>query len=156
MANFGHVEKITTSVGNRKYTFRSKLEYRYAVYLQLLEEQGLIEKWVYEPQDMALEFQHGRYGNIRKYLPDFGVCDNEDFWEIHETKGFFKSIDYTKLKKYSELMDYPVTLIFANLANTKSHRAQYNRAKRLEPHIKRVIFDANKTILTPIKHLFEY
>ena len=41
MANFGHVEKITESVGGKEYTFRSKLEYRWALWCEFRKEQGL-------------------------------------------------------------------------------------------------------------------
>ena len=156
MGNFGHVHKVTAEVGGKLCTFRSKLEYRYAVYLQLLKEQGHIKDWVHEPQDMVLEFEHGRYGNTRKYLPDFAVLNNEDEWEIHETKGWFPPIDYTKMKKCSEAWDNLITVIFANLTDCKSLRAQYTRAKRLEPHVHRIIYDANKSIFKSIQHLFDF
>ena len=158
-SNFGHVHRITCEVGVKLHTWRSKLEYRYAVYLELLRKQGLIQDWLYEPEDMAIEFEHGRYGNTRKYLPDFGVLNLDGEWEIHETKGWFPPIDYTKLKRYSEMHSNPITLIFASLPSTSRNsktRAQRRRAERLEPHIKRVIYDANKSIFAKIRHLFEF
>ena len=154
MSNFGHIQRVTTSVGGRVLTFRSKLEYRYAVYLQLLKDAGEIQDWVYEPQDMAIEFEHGRRGNTRGYLPDFGVLNNDGDWEVHETKGRFMPLDYKKLISYTQQYANPITLIFGKLADTKSHRAQYNRAKKLEPHIKRIIWNADKQIFARIKYLF--
>ncbi len=155
MSNKYGATRVTMEVGGKLCYFRSKLEYRYAVYLQLLKEQGHIQRWLYEPMGMAIEFEHGRYGNTRKYLPDFAVITNDNECEVHETKGCFKGMDYTKLKKYSEMHDNKITLIFAGLTDCKSKRAQYNRAKRLEPHIHRIIWDADKSIFKKIKGLFE-
>ena len=154
MSKYG-AQRVSREVGGKVCHFRSKLEYRYAVYLQLQKEQGYIKDWEYEPLHMAIEFQHGRYGNTRKYLPDFAVLTNDDVSEVHETKGMFNPIDYTKLKKYSEMHGNPIVLIFANLKNTKSSRAQYNRAKRLKPHIYRIIWQANKDIFKNICFLFD-
>ncbi len=164
MSSYGHVQPVDTVIGGKACYFRSKLEYRYAVYLQLLKEQGHIEEWEYEPRHMSIEFEHGRQGNKRTYLPDFAVLypdaqidvEGDCIWEIHETKGRFMPLDYKKLKKYSEMHGNPIVLIFAGLTNCKSLRAQYNRAEKLEAHIKRVIYDANKSLFKPIKHLFEY
>lgn len=164
MSNYGHVRQVTVTIGEKTCHFRSLLEYRYAVYLELLKEQGHIEEWEYEPKHMSIEFEHGRLGNKRTYLPDFTVLypdapidvAGNEIWEIHETKGRFQPLDYKKLLKYSEMHGNPIVLIFASLTNCKSARAQYNRAKRLEKHIKRVIYDASKSLFKPIKHLFDY
>ena len=87
-------------------------------------------------------------------------CDGfGDTVEYEETKGWFTSKDYTKMKLMSEQYDNPLTLIFANLTNSKSARAQYGRAKRLEKLLEsnggRIIYDANKSIFRKIKHLFD-
>lgn len=156
MANFGHVRTHTTVIDAKTITFRSKLEYRYAVYLQTLKDSGHIQDWEYEPPGMAIEFEHGRRNNVRGYLPDFGVLPNDtDLWGMHETKGWFTPIDAKKIKAFAEQNDNPVTLIFGSLKNTKSAAAQYRRAKRLEPHIERIIWDANKSLFEPIKFMFE-
>lgn len=156
MAEYGHVKRITECVGGRTITFRSKLEYRYAVYLQTLEDAGHIHSWEYEPPGMAIEFAHGRRGNVRGYLPDFAVltAESEPLWEMHECKGYFTPIDAKKIKAFAEQNHNKVTLIFGNLKNTKSQATQYRRAKRLEPHIERIIWDATKSLFEPIKFMF--
>ncbi len=155
MSNFGHVHRITRSVGGREYTFRSLLEYRWSVWLQLQKEQGLIKDWWYEDPESLLELETRYFKNRKMYLPDFVVQMPNGDYEYHETKGWFSSKDYTKIKLAAQQYENPITLIFANLTNCKSMRAQYSRAKRLEPHIKRVIYDANKTILNKISGLFD-
>ena len=155
MSNKYGAQRITCEVGGKVCDFRSKLEYRYGVYLEVLKQSGHIREWEHEPPDMAIEFQYGRRGNTRGYLPDFLVLTTEGVNEVHETKGAFLPIDYTKIKKYSEMHDNPIVLIFANLTDCKSLRKQYNRAMRIEKHIKRVIYHANRDIFKKISHLFE-
>ncbi len=149
MSNFGHVKRVTASVGGREYTFRSKLEYFWACWCEIRKEQGIIKDWWFEDPDAMMELGTRYFGNKKLYLPDF-VIQTDDGYEIEETKGWFSSKDYTKMKLAAEQYDNPITLIFANLTNCKSCRAQYDRAKRLEPLIKRVIFDAKKTIFDKI------
>ena len=203
MANFGKVEKITREIGGRVITFRSKLEYRWAIWTQLRKEQGIIVDWQYEADQVKVKT---KLGEIKIYRPDFtieyrcktclgsgerhcklGMCVKKHAritcspkgkrcehyspgmicqsckgsgkrYEYEETKGWFTSKDYTKMKLFTQQYDNPLTLIFAGLTNCKSARLQYGRAKRLEKLLEanggRVIFDANKTIFVKIKHLF--
>ncbi len=156
MANFGHVRTHTTTIDGETITFRSKLEYRYAVYLQTLKEAGHIQAWEYEPPGMAIEFEHGRRNNVHGYLPDFAVLPNDtELWEMHETKGYFTPIDAKKIKAFAEQNGNPVTLIFGSLKNTKSQGKQYRIAKKLAPHIHRIIWDASKSLFEPIKFMFD-
>jgi len=155
MSKYG-AQRVTTETSKGEITFRSKLEYHFSVYLEFLERSGEIIDWEYEPQKYLFEFQHGRHNNTRKYLPDFMLITKGYDTEIIECKGAFSAIDATKCKKFAEAHDEPLVLLFEHLTDCKSLRTQYNRAKRLEPHINRVIYDARKTIFEPIKHLFEY
>jgi len=148
MGNFGHVERVTREVGGKTCTFRSKLEYRYAVWLQLQKEQGIILEWWYE--DEVLELESRKFCDPITYIPDFTV-QTENGYEFHETKGWFTSKSATKIKLAATQYENPITLIFA----AKPNRVQYNRAIHLEPFLKRVIYNANRDIFKPIKHLFE-
>ena len=159
MSNFGHVRRVTAEVGGKVYTFRSKMEYRWAVYCQLRKEQGIIQDWWFEDPDTLLQLETRYFKNKKMYLPDFTIQTLDDEYEYEETKGWFTTKDYTKIKLAAEQYENPITLIFASLkANSKnsSLRAQYNRAFKLEPFVKRVIYDAQKTIFNPIKSLFEF
>lgn len=151
MSNFGHVEPVIMEVGSKTCTFRSKLEYRWAVWLQLQKEQGIILEWWYE--DEVLELESRKFRDPIRYIPDFTI-QTEDGYEFHETKGWFTSKSATKMKLAATQYENPITLIFMNLTNCKSQRAQYGRAKRLEPFLKRVIYNAGRDIFMPIKHLF--
>ena len=156
MGNFGHVKTVTTIMNGHKCNFRSKLEYRYAFYLDMLKQTGLILDWVHEDQEFFLEFEHGRRGNVRGYLPDFAVQVLDGSWEVHETKGYFPPIDAKKVRAFVDAFENKFVLVFGRLRDTKSARAQYNRAKRLEPHGERIIWEANKELFKPIKSLFDY
>ena len=157
MSNFGHVERVTQEVGGKTYTFRSKLEYRWAVYCQLRKEQGIIIEWWFEDPECLLELETRKFKNKKLYLPDFTI-QTEDGYELEETKGYFPPKDYTKIKLATEQYAAPITLIFASLNDHSKNskiRAQYARAKKLEPFLKRIIWKADKDIFRAIKHLFE-
>ncbi len=154
MSNFGHVQRITREVGGKVYTFRSKLEYKWAVWCQLRKEQSIIIDWWFEDEETLLELETRYFKNKKLYLPDFTI-QTTDGYEYEETKGWFPAKAYTKIKLAAEQYENPITLIFANLTNCKSLRPQFNRAKKLERHIKRVIYDADKTIFKQISGLFD-
>ncbi len=156
MANFGHVERVTAEVGGKTCTFRCKFEYRWSVWCQLRKEQGWIADWWFEDAETLLELETKYFKNKKMYLPDFTILMSDGEYEYEECKGYFPAKDYTKIKLAAEQYDNPITLIFESLTNCKSMKAQYNRAKKLEPHIKRVIYDAKKTIFKPIRGLFEF
>ena len=159
MGNFGHVQRVTVWTEKGEITFRSKLEYRWYVWTQLRKQQGLIKDWWYEDPDSFLELQMDYKNNKKMYLPDFTILTNDDDYEYEETKGYFTPKDYTKMKLAAEQYENRITLIFVALKDGSKNakiRAQYNRAKRLEPHIHRVIYTAGKDIFRPIKHLWDY
>ena len=154
MAKFGHVQRLTKEVGGKICTFRSKLEYRWAVWCQFRKHLGHIIDWFYEGEETLLELETRYFKNKKLYLPDFTI-QTEDGYEYEETKGWFPAKDYTKIKLAAEQYENPITLIFANLTNCKSLRTQYSRAKRLEPFLKRIIYNANRDIFKPISGLFD-
>jgi len=148
MSNYGHVQKVTKEVGGKTYTYRSLLEYRWAVWCQLRKEQGIILEWWYE--DEVLELESRKFKDPIKYIPDFTI-QTADGFEFEETKGWFTSPSAAKIRLAAEQYENPITLIFAG----KPNRVQYNRAERLSKHIKRVIYNANRDIFKPIRHLFD-
>ena len=153
MSKFGNVRVVAKQVGGRTYTFRSLLEYRWAVWCQVRKEQGFILDWWFE--DAPVEIETRYFKNKKMYLPDFTIQMLDGSYEFEETKGWFTPKDYTKIKLTAEQYENPITLIFSSLSNCKSLRPQYMRAKRLEPFVKRIIYDAEKTIFSKISHLFE-
>ena len=158
MSNFGHVHKVTQEVGGKTYTFRSLLEYRWSVYCEFRKQQGIIADWWYEDPGSVLELERGYHLNIKEYHPDFTILYPNGDYEYEETKGYFPAKDYTTLKLMSEQYENPMTLIFAYTSqNPKSSkiRAQIRRAERLEPHIHRIVWNANRDLFQPIRYLFD-
>ncbi len=150
-------QRVTAETSKGTITFRSKFEYRFSVYIEFLERAGEVLDWGYEDEKYLFEFQHGPYNNTRKYLPDFWLKSKSGDIEIIEIKGAFSAIDATKCKKFAEAHpEISFILVFANLTDCRSSGTQYRRAKRLEPHINRIIYDAQKSLLEPIKRLFEF
>ena len=146
--SFAHVHRVTMEVGGKTCTFRSLLEYRWSVWLQLQKEQGIIQEWWYE--DEVLELESDKFRDPITYIPDFTI-ETESGYEFHELKGWFTSKSATKIKLAATQYENPITLIFA----AKPNRVQYNRAIHLEPFLKRVIYHADRDIFSKIKYLFD-
>lgn len=145
MGQIANVRQVTKEVGGRVITFRSLLEYRWAQWLEFERRIGEILEWDYEVDVVKLKTRVLK--NTKLYIPDFGALMPDETYEIHECKGYFQPKDYGKLKLAAEQYENPITLIFANLksdSKCKKTRAQYNRAKRLEPFLKRIIYHANR------------
>ena len=146
--SFDHIKRVTALIGGKTYTYRSKLEYRYAVYLEMLKDSMDIDDWLYEDEEVPVAYDDG---SIKMYRPDFTVLVDGE-WEFHETKGWFKGKDVTLMKKYTQQYDTPLTLIFAR----KPTKMQLRRALKLEPHLKRIIWDADKSLFDNISFMFEH
>lgn len=150
---YGHIQRVTRLFDGKETTFRSKLEARWSVYCEIRIESGFILEAHYEATPLTLTMFTG---NRKRYLPDFTIVYPDGHEELEECKGKFTGGMFTKMKMAAEQQDRPITMIFANLTDCKSGRTQYNRAKRLEPHVERIIYDANKTIFNPIEGFFDF
>ena len=97
---------IITEVGNRTFKFHSKLEHRWAQYLEFLKRFGHVQYWNYEETKFVFEGEtHSPYD----YTPDFIVHTSKGETEYHECKGCLRGRDvsrYIKLKKF-----YPKTVL---------------------------------------------
>lgn len=86
-------------VGGKRVFFRSKFEYRYALYLQLLKEHGEITDWFHEKRTFV--FKGVERGAV-SYLPDFLVIHKNGSEEYVETKGYEQARDRTKWKRMAK------------------------------------------------------
>lgn len=86
-------------IGEQKCYFRSKAEYRYALYLQWLEEQGEIVRWEHEPE--TFYFEKIKRGT-RSYLPDFLIFSTPNDFHYVEVKGWMDPKSATKLKRMAK------------------------------------------------------
>lgn len=84
-------------VGNQRCFFRSKMEYRFACYLEWLRKTKNITSWEYEPK--TFWFDEIKRGTV-SYKPDFEVVnlDLSRYWV--EVKGYMDKRSLTKIKRF--------------------------------------------------------
>ena len=100
---------LAFDLGTVSITFRSKLEARYANYLERLRELGQILGWWYE-QTLPLP----SHQDPDHWKPDFLVLHPGAKLEIHECKGMVEQDDVHKLKwTKADYPDIPLFLVFA-------------------------------------------
>lgn len=86
-------------VGGKRIFFRSKWEYKYAMYLQWLKDRYLIQDWEHEPQTFWFnEIKRG----TKSYLPDFKVIKFDGSHNWVEVKGYMDSKSKTKIKRFNK------------------------------------------------------
>ena len=83
----------------RRIFFRSRWEFRYALYLQLLKDRGEIKDWQHEPKTFWFE---GIKRGTNNYKPDFLVTHKNDSEEWIEVKGYMDSKSATKIKRMAK------------------------------------------------------
>ena len=93
-------------IGGKRCFFRSRWEYRYALYLELMKTHGHILEWQHEPKTFYFE---GIKRGTTNYKPDFMVTfptGNEEWFEV---KGYESSKDRTKYKRMAKY--YPDVIL---------------------------------------------
>lgn len=83
-------------VGEKRIYFRSKWEWKYACYLEVLLRDKQITDWKYEPKTFYFE---GIKRGTNNYKPDFLVTHLNGNEEYIEVKGYETSKDATKWKR---------------------------------------------------------
>lgn len=119
------VQKGWAVVGGQTCYFKSKLEHRWAQYLELLKGLGEIVSWSYEPR--KFEFKAIRSGTVF-YTPDFLVLYGAPYkpdccW--HEVKGHLTNKDITKFRRMAKY--YPDEKIILVMQTVPK---KYNEKKR--------------------------
>jgi hypothetical protein len=87
------------TIADKSYYLKSKWEYRYAMYLDLMKRNNHILDWEYEPKTFYFE---GIKRGTTNYKPDFKVVfpsGNEEWFEV---KGFMDSKSATKIKRMAK------------------------------------------------------
>ena len=111
---------ITTTVGSRKITFKSKAELSFAEHLEFLRESGQIQYWSYEPHGSTFWFERIRRG-VRSYKADFLVVTNSREVQWYEIKGYLDSRSVTKLKRMRKY--YPdIRIVLVMMRDEKRQR----------------------------------
>lgn len=86
-------------IGGKRHFYRSRWEYRYALYLQLMKDNKYILEWYHEPHTFYFE---GIKRGTNNYKPDFKVVfpDNNEQW--YEVKGYMDAKSKTKIKRMAK------------------------------------------------------
>ncbi len=94
--------RVTDTIGGQTCHYRSKLEHRWAKYLQMMQEQGHILSWQYESHRFIFhDVETAPVG----YTPDFLVFNTDGTAVWQECKGFLEPRDATKYRRMHE--QYP-------------------------------------------------
>ena len=81
---------VTDTIGGKLCKFRSKIEYKTALYLELLKASGEIKDWNHE--FMKFKFPDD------SWLVDFTITENDGNFYHYECKGRFEARDRKKIK----------------------------------------------------------
>jgi len=129
-------QHITATVGEKKCHFRSKLEYQWAQYLELLKIHEQIVDWDYEPE--VFYFLGERTAPVQ-YRPDFKVIENDGTIVWQETKGYHDGKTNSKFRCMAK--HYPGVVIELVLQRIPKHNKGIgaNRRRIAEKYVRRII-----------------
>lgn len=86
-------------ISDKRHFFRSRWEYRYALYLQFLKDRGDIKDWFYEPKIFYFD---GIKRGTTNYKPDFLCIHKNDSEEYIEVKGYMDAKSKTKINRMAK------------------------------------------------------
>jgi hypothetical protein len=143
-------QAVTAEFNGRTYYFRSKLEYRWAIYLQVLKKQGHIKSWDYET--LLFDFQgYGYTTGPFMYRPDFIVAENDGTVVIQECKGYHDAQTNSKLRRAAQhYPQYEYELVLQRIP--KRNKTKGAGRRRIADKYCRRIIDASE-IFKQIKGL---
>lgn len=86
-------------IGGKRNFYRSRWEYRYALYLEFMKKHKHIIDWEHEPKTFYFE---GIKRGTTNYKPDFRVVFPSGNHEWVEVKGYMDSKSVTKIKRMAK------------------------------------------------------
>ncbi len=86
-------------IGGKRNFYRSRWEYRYALYLEFMKKHKHIVEWEHEPKTFYFE---GIKRGTNNYKPDFRVVFPSGNDEWIEVKGYMDSKSATKIKRMAK------------------------------------------------------
>ena len=118
-------------IDGRHCKFKSKLEYRWALYLEMLKRHDYIIEWEYEP--LTFYFPDEKTAPVQ-YTPDFRVTDcKEIYWQ--ECKGMHDGSTNTKFRRMAEHNpDIIMELVLMSLPKKTA-----NRRRVANKYVRRII-----------------
>jgi hypothetical protein len=86
-------------IGGKRNFYRSRWEYRYALYLEFMKKHGHILDWEHEPTTFWFD---GIRRGTNNYKPDFCVTFPSGNKEYFEVKGYMDAKSKTKIKRMAK------------------------------------------------------
>lgn len=86
-------------IGGKRNFYRSRWEYRFALYLEFMKKHGKIMEWEHEPETFYFE---GIKRGTNNYKPDFRVTFPTGNTEWFEVKGYMDAKSKTKIKRMAK------------------------------------------------------
>lgn len=86
-------------IGGKRNFYRSRWEYRYALYLEFMKKHGHIIDWEHEPHTFYFD---GIKRGTNNYKPDFKVIFPSGNEEWIEVKGYMDAKSKTKIKRMAK------------------------------------------------------
>lgn len=129
-------QRVTATVGGQKCHFKSKLEYRWALYLEFLLQTGEIAHWDYEPEIFL--FANEKTAPVQ-YTPDFKVTAKNGGIVWQECKGYHNGQTNTKLRRMAK--HYPDVMMELVLQSVSTQRctAIAGRQRVASKYVRRII-----------------
>ena len=86
-------------IGGKRNFYRSRWEYRFALYLEFMKKHGHVSDWEHEPE--TFWFTKIKRGT-NNYKPDFRVVFPSGVVEWFEVKGYMDAKSKTKIKRMAK------------------------------------------------------
>ena len=138
-------QPVKAIIDGAEVTFKSKLEYRYAQYLDWLKDEGDVIEWDYEGKlgrclKPVFIFKNVKTNPVQ-YIPDFWVkFKDKHHIEWHECKGMLQQYDLSKFKRmFEQYPDQYIKVIFA-----QKPKVSVNKWAKLNRFVDEIITDFNK------------
>jgi len=153
-----HNEPTRAVIAGRTFKFRSRAEYRFAQYLQLLvdlkecfaadpAEQYI--GWDYETDDCRFYFADETTAPVR-YTADFVAYTRSGAKHIYEVKGWLTSRDGTKYRRMAK--HYPDVKLF--LVLTQRSKRRVHRRAIAQKYVERIIY-LSELLAGPVRGLIK-
>jgi hypothetical protein len=124
----------TITIRGRICKFRSKFEFSWAMYLELLVASGEIKEWEYE--ETVFIFDGVETAPVQ-YTPDFKIIENNGMHYWQECKGFHDGKTNKKLQRMAQ--HFPEEIIELVLMRIPKRGKGANRRRVAEKYCRRVI-----------------
>lgn len=98
-------------VGGKECFFRSGWEFRWALRLQWLKQNGAIAEWEHEPDTFEFPIRHG----TTRYTPDFRITRSDGTVYYEEVKGWQRPRGQTQIRRMAKYHpDVELRVIYAD------------------------------------------